>query len=207
MADGDSTAPEAVPAEDPAAPSDAQAPNTDAAVEEVVSRVEAVRIVVPQMQRSFIPSLPKSLQEQLDRAKAEYMKQSGVDSRGTTTPRQKQKVHTSIAAISSTVNKDGTTKKPAENKSPGSKPTSAGVASLHSSGKKHATISPGTKGRGRDGKGSRGEKDPEVFLCETPDGRGQILPVPAEEGEGEGGVVEARGGQQGASVGEAGVAA
>ena len=43
-----------------------QAPNTDtAAVEEVVSRVEAVRIVVPQTQRTFIPALPKSLQEQV----------------------------------------------------------------------------------------------------------------------------------------------
>ena len=43
-----------------------QAPTTDAAaVEEVVSRVEAVRIVVPQTQRTFIPALPKSLQEQV----------------------------------------------------------------------------------------------------------------------------------------------
>ena len=29
---------------------------------------------------------------QLDRAKGEYMKQSGVESRGTTTPRQKRQV-------------------------------------------------------------------------------------------------------------------
>jgi DNA-binding beta-propeller fold protein YncE len=62
-------------------------------------------------QRSFIPSIPKSLQAQLDKAKTEYMKQYSKDNSGTAAPHHRRQVHTSIAAISSTVNKDGTTKR------------------------------------------------------------------------------------------------